>query len=84
MLLIIPAAGLAILSGVGVLLLSFPLFLIAGNAPKKVTLSLLAAPKFIFYQILAFFRMKKAYHKTLVTQNDRNISIEGVKMYRRP
>ena len=78
-----PVAGWFVLGGVFALLLSFPVFLIAGNAPKKVILSLLVAPRFIFFQILAFLRIKKAYHKTLVTQNDRNISIEGVKMYRR-
>lgn len=81
MLLVLPLAGWFVIGGVFVLLGSFPLFLIASNAPRKVTLSLLAAPRFIFYQILAFFRIKKAYHKTLVTQNDRNISIEGVKVY---
>ena len=81
LLLVLTLAGWLILGGVFVLLASFPLFLIASNAPRKVTFSLLAAPRFIFYQVLAFFRIKKAYHKTLVTQNDRDISIEGVKVY---
>lgn len=83
MLFVLPVAGWFVLGGVVILLASFPLFLIAGKAPRKVTLSLLAAPRFIFYQILAFFRIKKAYHKTLVTQNDRNISIDGVEIFRR-
>jgi len=81
MLLIVPMGGWLILCGVACLLVSFPLFLIAGNAPRKVIFSLLAAPRFIFYQIAGFFKIKKAYHKTLVTQNNRNISLEEVSMY---
>lgn len=83
MLLIMPLAGWIVLGGVTGLLMSFPVFLLVGKAPRRVTLSLLAAPGFIFYQILAFFRMRKTYHKTDVTPNNRNMSIEEVRMYRR-
>lgn len=76
LLFIYPLAGILILSGVVCLVISFPVFLAAGNAPRKVFLSLLAAPRFVFYQIAAFFKIKKAYNKTLVTQNNKNISIE--------
>jgi cellulose synthase/poly-beta-1,6-N-acetylglucosamine synthase-like glycosyltransferase len=69
-------AGIIVLSGVTCLTLTFPIFLAAGGAPKKVFLSLLVAPRFIFFQFLAFFKIRKAYNKTLVTQNNRNISIE--------
>lgn len=81
MLLILPLGGWLILGGVACLLITFPLFLIVGNAPQKVIFSLLAAPRFIFYQIAGFFKIKKAYHKTLVTQNNRNMSLEEVSMY---
>ena len=81
MLHILPLGGWLIFGGVAGLLISFPLFLIVGNAPQKVTLSLLAAPRFIFYQVVAFFKINKAYNKTLVTQNNRNISLEEVRMH---
>ncbi|HYG18822.1 MAG TPA: glycosyltransferase [Ohtaekwangia sp.] len=83
MLFVLPTASLLVLSGVACLLLSFPVFLMAGNAPRKVLLSLLAAPRFIFFQIAAFFKISKAYNKTLVTQNNRNVSLEEVRMYQK-
>jgi cellulose synthase/poly-beta-1,6-N-acetylglucosamine synthase-like glycosyltransferase len=69
-------AGIILLCGIICLVLSFPIFLIASHAPKKVVLSLFAAPRFIFYQVIGFLKIRKAYNKTLVTQNNRDISLE--------
>ena len=69
-------AGLLLFGGVVCLIVSFPIFLIASGAPKKVIMSLFSAPRFVFYQIIGLFKMKKAYNKTLVTRNTRSVSIQ--------
>lgn len=71
-------AGLVLLAGIALLVISFPIFLIASKAPKKVILSLFAAPRFIFFQIIGFLKIRKAYNKTLVTQNNRNVSLSDL------
>lgn len=64
--------------GVLCLTISFPLFLIASRAPREVIMSLFAAPRFVFFQIVGFLRIRKAYNKTLVTQNRRVVSLQEV------
>ena len=71
-------AGIVLISGIALLVISFPIFLIASRAPKKVILSLFAAPRFIFFQIIGFLKIRKAYNKTLVTQNSRNVSLSDL------
>jgi cellulose synthase/poly-beta-1,6-N-acetylglucosamine synthase-like glycosyltransferase len=69
-------AGVVLFIGILCLLVSFPLFLITSKAPKKVVLSLLSAPRFIFYQVIGFLKIRNAYNKTLVTQNSRDVALE--------
>jgi cellulose synthase/poly-beta-1,6-N-acetylglucosamine synthase-like glycosyltransferase len=77
-------AGLFLLGGIALLVVSFPIFLIASNAPRKVIMSLFSAPRFIFYQIVGFLKIRKAYNKTLVTQNRRSVSLSDLMNISKP
>jgi cellulose synthase/poly-beta-1,6-N-acetylglucosamine synthase-like glycosyltransferase len=68
-----------LLAGAGmVFLLNFILVLYLGNAPAAIWKNLYGIPAFVFFQVVALFRMKKANKDFLATTHTNYVTIDHV------
>lgn len=77
-LILFPILSLILVLAVFIFMCNFILVLYLGKAPQEIWRNLYGIPAFIFFQIVALFKMKKANQDFLATKHTNYITIEKI------
>ena len=73
-----PVLSLALIAAGFIFIANFIFVLYLGKAPQEIWKNLYGIPAFVFYQILALFKMKKANQDFLATKHTNYVTIDKV------